>query len=519
MELKKEDVQMLRVKSKATSQVTFDADYNVPDVKPDIARMIQNKGDVTIDEVRLNDGHAFLKGNLNVDLLYVGEEEGKIYSLSAKLPMEETLNLEGIVSGDKMCLKWEIEDLSVHMIHSRKLNIKAIVTFFAVVDELAGVRLPVSLEEEGISVRKKKVNLMSLIVNKKDTLRLKEEISLASNKPNIAELLWHTIEVRGLELRPEENVIKAKGELFVFALYLGEDDSNQPLQWLEYSIPFHGEAECSGCTPEMITNIDTAVIHQGLEIKPDADGEERILAADVVLELNMKLYREEEHDLILDVYTPLKECIPHGKEEFLESLLIKNYSKCRVTDRIEVKETQGKILQICHSQGKIKLDKMQIVENGILVEGIVHLKVLYIVGNDNMPFYSMDAMIPFTHVVEARGITEECTFYLKTDMEQLSTTMVDSNEIEVKAVLSLNALVMKCEAEMIIEKIETQPLDMKKIQAMPGVTVYMSKPEDTLWDIAKRFYTTVEEICKWNDMENEELKPCQPLLLVKKVEY
>lgn len=519
MELKKEDVQMLRVKSKATSQVTFDADYNVPDVKPDIARMIQNKGDVTMDEVRLNDGHAFLKGNLNVDLLYVGEEEGKIYSLSAKLPMEETLNLEGIVSGDKMCLKWEIEDLSVHMIHSRKLNIKAIVTFFAVVDELAGVRLPVSLEEEGISVRKKKVNLMSLIVNKKDTLRLKEEISLASNKPNIAELLWHTIEVRGLELRPEENIIKAKGELFVFALYLGEDDSNQPLQWLEYSIPFHGEAECSGCTPEMITNIDTAVIHQGLEVKPDADGEERILAADVVLELNMKLYREEEHDLILDVYTPLKECIPRGKEEFLESLLIKNYSKCRVTDRIEVKETQGKILQICHSQGKIKLDKTQIVENGILVEGIVHLKVLYIVGNDNMPFYSMDAMIPFTHVVEARGITEECTFYLKTDMEQLSTTMVDSNEIEVKAVLSLNALVMKCETEIIIEKIETQPLDMKKIQAMPGVTVYMSKPEDTLWDIAKRFYTTVEEICKWNDMENEELKPCQPLLLVKKVEY
>lgn len=519
MEIKKEDVQMLRVKSKATSQVTFDADYNVPDVKPDIARMIQNKGDVTMDEVRLNDGHAFLKGNLNVDLLYVGEEEGKIYSLSAKLPMEETLNLEGIVSGDKMCLKWEIEDLSVHMIHSRKLNIKAIVTFFAVVDELAGVRLPVSLEEDGISVRKKKIQLMSLIVNKKDTLRLKEEFSLASNKPNIAELLWHTVEIRGLELRPEENIIRAKGEVFVFVLYLGEDDSNQPLQWLEYSIPFHGDVECSGCTPEMITNIDTSVLHQSLEIKPDADGEERILAADVVLELNMKLYREEEHDLILDVYTPLKECIPHGKEEVLESLLIKNYSKCRVTDRIEVKETQGKILQICHSQGKIKLDKTQIVENGILVEGIVHLKVLYIVGNDNMPFYSMDAMIPFTHVVEARGITKECTFYLKTDMEQLSTTMVDSNEIEVKAVLSLNALVMKCHREMIIEKIETQPLDMKKMQAMPGVTVYMSKPEDTLWDIAKRFYTTVEEICKWNDMENQELKPCQPLLLVKKVEY
>ena len=44
VELKKEDIQILRTKSKASSQVTFDVDYNVPDVKPDIGRMIQNMG-------------------------------------------------------------------------------------------------------------------------------------------------------------------------------------------------------------------------------------------------------------------------------------------------------------------------------------------------------------------------------------------------------------------------------------------------------------------------------------------
>ncbi len=516
VELKREDIQTLRVKSRATSQVTFDVDYNVPDVKPDIGRMIQNKGDVSMDEVRLSDGHAFLKGSLNVDLLYVGEEEGRVYSLFARLPMEESLNLEGIASGDKMCLKWEIEDLSLHLIHSRKLNIKAIVTLYAVVDEVAGIRLPAALDEKDISVKKKRMRLMSLAVHKKDTLRMKEEITLASNKPNIAELLWYTVEVRGLDLRPEENTVKAKGELFIFVLYTG-DDENNPLQWLEYSVPFNGEVECSGCTPEMIPNIEVSVINQSIEVKPDADGEERLLLADVVLELDMKLYREEEHDVILDVYTPLKECIPHGRKEVLESLLIRNFSKCRLSDRVEVKETQGKILQICHSQGKVKIDKTKIVENGIQVDGVVCMKVLYIIGNDDMPFYSMEAMIPFTHVVEARGITPDSIYYLHTDLEQLSTTMVDSNEIEVKATVSLNVLVMKCEEEMIIDRVEEQPLDMDMIRNMPGVTVYMVKPGDTMWDIAKRFYTTVEEICTLNELEEETIYPCQPLLLVKKV--
>ncbi len=126
-------------------------------------------------------------------------------------------------------------------------------------------------------------------------------------------------------------MVKAKGELSVFVLYAGEDEEN-PLQWAEYTIPFTSEVECSGCTSEMIPNIQVSVMHQSIEVKPDADGEERILVADVVLELDMKLYREERHELIsLDVYTPLKECVPQKKEECLEHLLVRNSSNpgCR----------------------------------------------------------------------------------------------------------------------------------------------------------------------------------------------
>lgn len=516
MELKKEEMQMLGEKSRAVSQVTFDEDVNVPDVKSDIGRMIQNKGEVTVDELRLGEGRVHIRGSLKVDFLYVSEQERKIDSFSMKIPMEETLNLEGIVSGDKICLRWEMEDLSVHTIHSRKLNIKAIVTFYALVEEIRGLLLPVETDGEGISVKKKNVQLLSLGVHKKDTMRIKEEMVLASNKPNVAELLWYTMEVRGLDLRPGEQVLKAKGELFVFALYTGEEEG-ESLQWMEYSLPFSSSVECSGCREEMIPNIEAAVVSQSLEVKPDADGEQRILTADVVMELDMKLYEEKNQNLILDVYTPFREYVAHGKMEELESLLVRNFSRCRISDRVEIKENQGKILQICHSQGKVRVDKTQIVENGIQTDGVVYMKVLYIVGNDEMPFYSMEAMIPFTHVVEAAGIEPESSFYLKTDLEQLSVTMVDSSEIEMKATVNINVLVIQKEKVMIMEQVEEKPLDMEKIRNMPGILVYIVKPEDTLWDIAKKFYTTTEEICSLNEMKEPQLQVGQPLLLVKKV--
>ena len=331
-------------------------------------------------------------------------------------------------------------------------------TFYAVVDEMRTIELPVELNDSDISVKKKTIRLMSLRVHKKDTLRIKDDITLVSNRPNVETLLWYTIEPRNLDLRPEENKLRVKGELAVFLLYAGPEEANPP-QWLEYTMPFNSEVECSGCSEELIPHIEVSLIHQGVEVKPDPDGEERILQVDAVLELNMKMYREEEHELILDAYSPLKECVLHGRKELLESLLVRNFSKCRLTDRIEIKESQGKVLQLCHSSGKVKVDKTKITDKGIVAEGIVMLKILYIIGNDEMPFYSMDAMLPFTHLIEAKDIGQDCTYFLQADLEQLSTAMADGDELEVKAAVGLNVLVFRQWEEQIIESVEEQPLD------------------------------------------------------------
>lgn len=519
LELVKKNLQMLRTKSEAVNQLTFDEDFNVPDSKPDISRMIQKKGEIKIEEVQVNEGKALINGALHFRLLYVADTPRRqICSLEGKLPVSETLHLKGLKSGDKVCLKWEIEDLTLHVINSRKLNIKAIVGFQASVDELADVQLPVEVKEQpDLSEKKRNVRVLTLGVHKKDTLRKKEEIVLASNKPNIHEILWSDIEVRGMDLRADEGKVAAKGEMFVFVLYAGDDDAN-PLQWLEQAIPFSGEVNCSGCTMDMIPYINTSMLQTNLEVKPDADGEERVLQMDVVLELDMKIFQEETDTVLMDVYTPKKECIPERREEILEQLLVKNFSKCRVNDRIPVQEAQGKILQICHSEGIIKMDEVSIVENGIQAEGIIQVRILYSISDDDMPFYSMETAIPFTHVIEAEGISKDCAFHLQAELEQLSTMMLDSSEIEVKAVMNLNALVLRRWEEPIITDIQEKELDMGKLEQMPGVVCYIVQPQDTLWDIAKRFYTTVDSIRELNELGEEEPKQQQTLLVVKKAE-
>ena len=135
-----------------------------------------------------------------------------------------------------------------------------------------------------------------------------------------------------------------------------------------------------------------------------------------------------------------------------------------------------------------------------------------------MPFYSMETMIPFSHTIEAENITENCVYHLRADLEQLSTTMIDSDEIEVKIVMNLNAIVLEQTDTGIIQEIEEHELDREKLCSMPGIVGYQVQPQDSLWDIAKKFYTTIENIVRLNGLENENVKPYDTLILMKKVE-
>lgn len=518
MELIQKKIQMLQKKSEAVNQMTFDEDFNVPDVKPDIYRMIQKKGDIHMEEVQVIEGKARIRGFLHFHLLYVADTpQHQVCSLEGKLTIDENLFLKDVESGDKVSIKWKLEDLSLHIINSRKLNVKAIVEFSASVDELVQIPFPIQWKGDlEVSEKHRKISMTSLGVHKKDTLRKKEEFTLPSNMPNIREILWSDLEVRGMETRANDGKVSVKGEVFLFLLY-AEDEAN-PLQWLERVVPFSGEINCVGSKADMIPYIDMALTQTNLEVKPDVDGEERTIQMDWVLELDMKLYQENSEQLLSDVYTPLKECALERKTHTLEHLLIKNDAKCRIHDRVPIQEAQGKILQICHSEGSVNIDRVEMVENGMKVDGILALRILYCISDDEMPFYSVESAIPFSRTIEADGIGKDCVYQMQAGIDQLATAMLDSNEIEVRAILNLDVVVLRQWKERLITQITEHDLDMEMLEKMPGIVCYIVQPQDSLWDVAKKFYTTVEEIKKMNELGEEEPEALKPLLIVKKTD-
>ena len=73
MELIKRNIHTDNIKSKAQTQMTLEDDVIISDSRPDAAKLIMDRGNVMIEEVKVSDDHANVKGRMRFHVLYLAE--------------------------------------------------------------------------------------------------------------------------------------------------------------------------------------------------------------------------------------------------------------------------------------------------------------------------------------------------------------------------------------------------------------------------------------------------------------
>lgn len=517
MNLSKREIQTSVVKTMKNVQITLDKDMNVPDSKPDMEKLVQNRGELRLEEIEVMNDKIRLKGTLLYRGLYLTAEAGPLLSsLSYPFEIEEYINVDGMEPTDSTKVTAELDDLNVIMINSRKLGIRALITFHVAVNEIRRVEGAINAEEEQTEQLHHNLTLTQLAFHKRDTNRIKGEMTVAASKPNIRELIWDQVSLRNPDVRLLDGKLSIRGELLIFLLYLGEEE-HVPVQYLEWELPFSSELDCPECEEEMVGNIHISVGSRQIEVKPDSDGEERVLELEAILDLDMKGYREESAMFLSDLYSSGKELVPKISPFYYENLIVKNNAKTKVSRRFRIEGNHGKILQLIHVDGSVKIDEMELQEGGIFVEGVVMADLLTITGDDQSPLYGMTEVIPFSYLVEAKNLKEGDNYEMEAMLDQIHGMMIDGDEVELKAVISLDTIAFSMKEGKVITDVEEQPYDYEKLKAIPGIAGYIVGKNDNLWNIAKTYCSTIEEIKKMNHLTEEELKEGQKLLIIKKV--
>lgn len=514
MEFMKKEMHVNYMEKGITNQFLVDADYNVPDAKRDVSKIVMSKGTARVEEMKPLENYIRVAGNVYFQILYVTEEgETKLTSLEGKCPFEEMLYVENGVEDGAYTVRNLRTEFTASMIHSRKLSVKAMIELEIGKEILNDVSLTTDIESEDTLYKKKKeYQLLQLHTGKRDTYRIKEEVILPGTKENIGTILWTDISNRKLDTKPEDDVMCLSGELSVFCLYESPEGKTD---WIEQTVSYEGQINCSGADASMYHYVTANLEEINVDMRPDEDGEMRSIGIEGTLNLKIAVYEEETVEVLEDVYSLRHECNLQKEKVRNEELLLQNHSKCKLSEQLSLPELREDILQICHNSGEVQVEKMERGEQGIQIEGILHLQFLYVKESDEVPFDIWQGMIPFSYLIECDEMNEDTIYDINYGLEQLSVSMLGSGEVEVKAVLAFHSFIRRQLWQNVITDMETLPFDMEKIGKEPGITGYIVKEGDELWDLAKQYRTTTERIQATNGLNNGEIKEGDKILIFK----
>ena len=513
MECERRDMDVYRQGKAITDQFYVDDDYNVPDAKSDVGNVIIGEGSLLVEDMKVVENYIRVSGRLAFKVLYVAEDGSKrLCALEGKIPFEEMVYMEEAHEGN-LFLKSSQTDVTVTMIHSRKLNIKALCELQICSEKRETISLTTDTQADFPLYKKFcKEQVLRLNAIQKDTYRIKEEVPVGGTKESIGTLLWTEATSRRLDTRLTDGGLLLNGELLLFCFYESPDGKTD---WLEQTIPYEGRMECPGAEEHMYHHIYPTLTDVGIEPRMDEDGEMRLIGVEATLEARILVCEEETVDILEDLYSLSQECTPKIQDEIVERLLMQNHSKCKVVERLSLPEIKDSILQICHSSARIQAEHTEAEEGGIRIEGVLHIYFLYVKADDEVPFGVWQGMVPFSHLLESNETGENMSYDITCGVEQLSVGLLGSDEIEVKAVLAFNSFLRNQRAVRNIEEVETAPFNMEELERRPGIVGYIVKDGDSLWRLAKNYSTTTEGIMEVNHMASEDIKPGDKILIFK----
>ena len=516
MDLVKKNIHMDHTKLSTMTQLTFDEDMNLPENKPDCNEICFSRGWVETTDIKPLMDEVRIAGNLCFNLLYHTEESGcSLVRWEGKLPFEEKVHMDGVKPSDIVQVNSEVEDLSAGLINSRKLNIRSVVTLGVKCDELYDEEITIGIHaKEPVEYRRSPMDIAQIVIHKKDIFRLREEFQLPANYPNIFQILWSDLTLKDVEFKLLNGRLGLQGEARVFLLYEAEGDAHDTL-FFERNVPFSGMIDCQGCKEEFMPDIQYRIGQKEFTIRPDEDGEERNVGLEMVLEMNINVYEEEQAEVITDIYGVGCEVNSKCKNSNLQKVLGRVNGKLKLAEKIKVRGKNGGILQVVHSEGNVYVEDSRNTTEGLEIIGSLGVKILYITGEDTMPYSSVEEQIPFRYTLEIPKLQKTDTCKLQACIEQLQIQLLDGEEMEVRAVLGFHTVAFRPIPMELVQEIETTSLDTENWSGLPGMVIYVVKPGDTLWNIGKRYYIPVAQIMELNRLESDLLQIGQKLFLVK----
>ena len=481
-------INMTRLVGSEKKTKVIEGDVNVPDIKPDILSLTCVENEVFITKQEISDGKVNIEGTMEVCIIYMSEDEGGSFrNLTGSFNFTESFNMNDINENSIVDLKVFKGPIECKVVNGRKVNIKSPVTLDIRVMNTSECNIAKDVvNEKNLELQKKNINLNVLQNCKMQDIDVQETVSLDEGCKPIGEILRCSLRITNEDYKISYNKIFAKADAIVKIIYVA-DDETQSIESFETSIPVMGFIDYEGINDTMEVTLDYCV--RAYCIKPlYQDLKSLSFSVDGKIGVRVCVYQKESTEIIDDIYCP--DCNLKCEYEDIRLLqnLINQVDSIEITQGLLVPELDN--IKILNINAQPNINTKNVLDGKIALEGNVNFNILNY--NENKKVLDDKKMeLPFAQVVKVPNLQSGMNVNVEMNICNIEFAKIDSNQIQMKLDAKVTTHVNK---EENIDGIKNIELSEEKLPEMPSIIIYYVKAGDTLWNIAKRYRTTVKEI-------------------------
>lgn len=511
--LKKEKIQTNEVVCQKYNRTNVECDVIVPDIKPDIRKVLEISGFISIKDKSVRGNKVYVQGTVNMTVLYIpdGEAGSMVKSLSAVQEFNHAVDVNNH-EGGALAVEAEPESFSYTLINSRKVGLRCVMGISVKVTQAKETELATGADGDSICTDTEALRVCSSAMSSESHIGIREQLELPSGKPSISEILKISVFPQSVELSLIENKAIANGQVRVCTLYTSADDGS--VQFAEHNLSFSETLDALGAEEDMEGEIEYSVSDLYFEVRDDSDGEPRMIGLDVGLSAVLRGLHIHEFNVLHDAYSLSGETELAMGTTDIEVLVDNTTAQLTHKAPVNIPEGYPEISQICDVGCVASVERI-FVENGeITVFGKVRCNVLYLSRSEEQPLCAFENTSDFSHSFTVPEAQADTICDAKVFTEHISYTLGGGSALDLRVVLGLSVRSFKNKPVISITEITVIPPEDNARK--PCVVIYFVQKGDSLWKIAKKYHTTVAALMECNNLNCDTIYPGQQIKICRK---
>lgn len=489
----------------------LELDYILPDYCPDIFRLIRCDTVPVITDWTVSGDRLTYELMCDIHILYCGENGSAVQSVDQRRSFTKTVELgKGVESPDVRLIP-KTDHVNYRAVNKRRLDLRGAVSVKISVTGQQEQEVISDAEGMNIQLKKTSVRFAAQRLSTVKNVRIEEDMELTAAQPDVSGIISCRCCTSGCEIKLISGKLLAKGEVQVKLLYSGEAGEENTVESMSFTLGYSQIIDVDGLDESFECTVMPEVVSCNVTAAADSDGNNRVLRCETEIRLNCRAVRTATVMVAEDAFSTVYPCHVEMSEIRAEQIPAVYDESFRHTAKLAEGDNVPQTIYAMWSEPKNINTRIGDDGRSVVISGMLSYSTA---AKDNSGMVIMpDRDEAFEETIALPENISGAAVSAEVCVRETAYDISAEGVLTAKTDIAVKISVYSSDHISAVTDITVDDTSKKERDGDYAIKLYFGIENEDVWDIAKRYSTSVAAVMEENELSGERLENGGMLLI------